>query len=195
MGGAFCVSSYPGDLRKHVCARRCRAFWMGWGRYVDVRLARLDELDAVMGIYDSARRFMREHGNVSQWPVGVPAREEIAGDIAAGDCYVLMQDGELVGVFCFLLGDDPTYAVIEDGSWRSDTPYGTIHRVASAGIAHGVTKACFDFCAGRMSHLRIDTHEDNLPMQRAIERYGFERRGIIHIADGSPRIAYDYLAE
>ena len=168
----------------------------GWGcGCMDVRKARMSELDAVMGIYDGARAFMREHGNASQWPVGVPSREEIAGDIAAGDCYVLVQGGELAGVFCFLLGEDPTYAVIEDGSWRSDAPYGAIHRVASAGIARGVTKACFDFCASRMSHLRIDTHEDNLPMQQAIERYGFERRGIIHIADGSPRIAYDYLAE
>ena len=74
---------------------------------MDVRKARMSELDAVMGIYDGARAFMREHGNASQWPVGVPSREEIAGDIAAGDCYVLVQGGELAGVFCFLLGEDP----------------------------------------------------------------------------------------
>lgn len=162
---------------------------------MDVRVAQMSELDAIMGIYDVARGFMRAHGNASQWPVGTPSREEITGDIAAGNCYVLVEHDELAGVFCFFLGEDPTYTVIEEGSWRSNAPYGTIHRVASAGTAHGVAKACFDFCASRMGHLRIDTHEDNLPMQQAIERYGFERRGIIHITDGSPRIAYDYLAE
>ena len=160
---------------------------------MDVRRARMDELDAVMGIYDEARAFMRAHGNASQWPVGTPSREEIVEDVRAGVCYVLVEGDKLAGVFCFMLGEDPTYAVIEDGAWRSDAPYGAIHRVASAGVARGVAKACFDFCASRMGHLRIDTHEDNLPMQRAIERYGFKRRGIVHIADGSPRIAYDYL--
>lgn len=162
---------------------------------MDIRKAEASELDAIMGIFDVARAFMRAHGNASQWPVGTPSRKEIAADIQAGVCYVLPEGDKLAGVFCFMLGEDPTYTVIEDGAWRSDAPYGTIHRVASAGIAGGVAKACFDFCSRRMSYLRIDTHEDNLPMQRAIERYGFKRCGIIHIADGSPRIAYDYLAE
>ena len=161
---------------------------------MEVRRARIDELDQIMAIFDVARAFMRAHGNATQWPLGTPSREEIAGDIDAGVCYVLIADGELAGTFCFIPGEDPTYAVIEGGAWRSDEPYGTIHRVASAGTTRGIAKACFDFCAGRIGHLRIDTHQDNLPMQHAIERYGFERRGIIHIADGSPRIAYDYLA-
>lgn len=161
---------------------------------MDVRRARMDELEAIMGIYDDARAFMRAHGNASQWPAGTPSTTQVMVDIAAGDCHALVEDGKLAGVFSFILGEDPTYAVIESGSWRSDAPYGAIHRVASAGTTHGVAKACFDFCASRIGHLRIDTHEDNLSMQRAIERYGFKRRGIIHIADGSPRIAYDYLA-
>ena len=30
-------------------------------------------------------------------------------------------------------------------------------------------------------------------MQQALQKQGFHRCGIIHIADGSPRIAYDLL--
>ena len=40
-------------------------------------------------------------------------------------------------------------------------------------------------------NLRIDTHQDNKVMQHVVEKHGFTRRGIIYIADGSPRIAYE----
>ena len=42
----------------------------------------------------------------------------------------------------------------------------------------------------RHSDVRIDTHEDNIPMQRALLRAGFERCGIIHIATGDERVAF-----
>jgi hypothetical protein len=45
----------------------------------------------------------------------------------------------------------------------------------------------------QISHLRIDTHHDNYVMQHAIIQAGFQRRGIIYIGDGTPRIAYDLL--
>ena len=50
-----------------------------------------------------------------------------------------------------------------------------------------------EFALARISHLRIDTHADNRVMQRAVEKVGFTRRGIIYIADGTPRIAYDLI--
>ena len=49
------------------------------------------------------------------------------------------------------------------------------------------------FARERINHIRIDTHEDNKIMQRAIARQGFSRCGIIHLANGSPRIAYALL--
>ena len=45
----------------------------------------------------------------------------------------------------------------------------------------------------QIAHLRIDTNEDNRVMQRTVEKAGFTRRGIIYIADGTPRIAYDLI--
>ena len=74
--------------------------------------------------------------------------------------------------------------------WESDAPYGTIHRIASCGRG-GVFEACLAYCLGITRHLRIDTHHDNKVMQHVVEKHGFTRRGIIYIADGSPRIAYE----
>lgn len=39
----------------------------------------------------------------------------------------------MVGTFCFIVGEDPTYAVIDNGKWLNDAPYGVIHRMASNG--------------------------------------------------------------
>ena len=48
-------------------------------------------------------------------------------------------------------------------------------------------------CSEKINYLRIDTHEDNQPMQDAVLRYGFRKCGIIHIRDGSKRVAFDYI--
>lgn len=158
-----------------------------------IRSATLEDLPAVMDIYEIARDFMRKNGNPTQWPSGYPGEEMIRSDIAGGNLYVLTEGGEIVGVFAFILGEDPTYRVIKDGQWRSDAPYGTIHRLASSGRVKGVARRCFDFCREKCPHLRIDTHRDNKPMQAAILSYGFKPCGIIYTHDGTERLAYDYL--
>ena len=75
----------------------------------------------------------------------------------------------------------------------SDDIYGTIHRVAGDGRIHGVLAMAVQFCEQSINHLRIDTHNDNKIMQHVIEKNGFKRCGIIHVNDGSERIAYENL--
>jgi GNAT superfamily N-acetyltransferase len=104
-------------------------------------------------------------------------------------------DGRVVATFAFLPGPDECYDVIEDGQWRSDTPYAVLHRVASDGTVHGIAAAMFAFAKERADHLRIDTHQDNLPMQGAIAKAGFKRAGIVYVSDGTPRVAFDWLRE
>ena len=53
----------------------------------------------------------------------------------------------------------------------------------------------FAFAKERADHLRIDTHQDNLPMQGAIAKAGFKRAGIVYVSDGTPRVAFDWLRE
>lgn len=144
-----------------------------------------------MAIYDSARRYMRRCGNLEQWVNGYPSRELILGDIDRGVSFVGEEsDGSLAMVFSFIVGEDPTYALIEDGEWPDSRPYGTIHRLASAGRGGGMLAACVGYCCQRVDTLRLDTHADNMTMQRGAERLGFRRCGIIYCSDGTPRIAY-----
>ena len=51
-----------------------------------------------------------------------------------------------------------------------------------------------DWSMEHCQSLRADTHADNKIMQHLLEKNGFTRCGIIHVADGSPRFAYQKLA-
>lgn len=156
-----------------------------------IRPATLADLDEIEKIYAQARRFMRENGNPTQWKDGYPRRELLEADIAREELYVVMDEDRICGVFLFVIGEDPTYGYMEGGTWRSDTLYGTIHRIASR--SSGVFAAAVVFARSRCSHVRVDTHADNKPMQHLAEKYGFSKRGIIYVDDGTPRIAYDLI--
>ena len=154
-----------------------------------IRKTTLKDLDEIMEIYKYAREVMRASGNPDQWRDDYPAVSTISADIAAGNSYVLESDSGICGVFTFIIGEELTYRKIE-GSWKNSERYGTIHRLASSGKQSGIFDMCLKFCESKISNIRVDTHRDNKIMQKLIERNGFERCGIIYVADGSPRIAY-----
>lgn len=159
------------------------------------RGARRSDLDAIMKIYARARQEMAASGNPTQWGTSFPPQDLIEEDINTNRLFVYLHNGEMEAVFAFVLGPDPTYAKIEDGQWLNDAlPYGTIHRLASSGKSKGVASAVIEWCLEHCQSLRADTHADNQIMQHLLEKNGFTRCGIIHVADGSPRFAYQKLA-
>ena len=159
-----------------------------------IRKAQREDLPRIEEIYAYARKFMAETGNPNQWGTTTPQTSLLEDDIQKGLLFVQTHNNVIHGVFYFYIGPDPTYGVIEDGHWRSDTPYGTIHRIAGDGSG-GVLAAAVRFGKEQINHIRIDTHHDNKIMQRAVAKQGFRRSGIIHPENGSPRIAYDLLTE
>ena len=159
-----------------------------------IRHTKSSDLVNVMRIYEYARAQMKINGNHNQWRDTYPPETLIIDDIKNKNSYVIEKDGEICGVFAFIIGDDPTYQKI-DGQWKNNAPYGAIHRVASSGMMRGIFSACVKFCEKKISNLRVDTHHDNKIMQHQIEKSGFEKCGIIYIEDGSPRIAYQKVID
>lgn len=159
-------------------------------RDLTLRKATYADLPALMAIYDHARAYMREQGNMHQWSGGYPRVTVVEEDISLGRLYICLDGGEIAGVFCFFKGTDPTYAEIYDGTWLNDAPYGVIHRIAVVKHGAGVASFCFDYAVSACGNVRIDTHRDNIPMQNALKKNGFTRRGIIYLQNGEERIAY-----
>ena len=155
-----------------------------------IRHATFSDLPRILEIYHHARQYMRQQGNPNQWGDTHPAESILQEDIPKKQLYVCTENQEILCVFAYLPGIDPTYLVIEGGSWLNDDSYGVIHRMAVARHQQGIASFCFDWALQQCPNLRIDTHRDNLPMQNALKKNGFSRCGIIYLANGDPRIAF-----
>ena len=159
---------------------------------MEIRKAKQSELEIIEKIYADARAFMRRSGNMKQWSGGEPKRETLISDIERGQLYTVWDCGEILAVFAYIEGIDETYINIYEGEWKNDLPYSVIHRIAVAENAHGrgVARFCFDFAFEKYKNLKIDTHRDNIPMQKALLKCGFEYCGIIYLKNGDDRLAY-----
>jgi RimJ/RimL family protein N-acetyltransferase len=156
-----------------------------------IRLANEADVNAAEEIYKSARKFMAESGNPNQWSGEYPNGYDVLEGIKKATSYVCEDNGEVVATFHFEANaDDPTYHKIYEGEWKNDLPYGVIHRIAVKYHGRGIVDFCFGECFKIISNLKIDTHEDNIPMKRCLERNGFEYCGIIYLANGESRVAY-----
>lgn len=161
-----------------------------------IRVARPEDVPAVVACYEAGKVYMRANGNLTQWADGWPNEEAARRDMERGVLYVVCDEADVVhATFAFPIGADETYAVIEGGSWLSDSPYGTIHRLASDGVLHGVFDQVLAFCQGKLGHIRADTHADNHTVQHLLISHGFQHRGTIYVEDGTPRLAYEYCED
>lgn len=157
---------------------------------MEIRKSTMTDLDDIMNLYEQGRIFMRENGNASQWGNNYPSLELIEEDIKQGISYVCEEDNIIVGTFMFYKGIDETYLKIYDGEWLNDKPYGVIHRITTSKRSKGVASFCLEWCYKQCNNLKIDTHEDNIPMQNLLKKNGFIRCGIIYLKSGDERIAF-----
>lgn len=155
-----------------------------------IRQAKISDFESVNAVFDFAKRYMRKNGNLKQWNDGYPYPEIIRNDIANGICYVCEDDGEIVGVFTLFDGPDPCYDKIFGKPWLNDNPYGVIHRIAVLRNRGGVASKCISFCEDRYTDLRIDTHEDNVPMRNFLAKREFIQCGTVFLENGEERIAF-----
>lgn len=158
------------------------------------RKATVQDMEAIMAVFDAARKILADSRNTNQWKNGYPSEEIVLTDIEKDGSYVIEDGGQIVGYFAFLPSPEPTYSKIYDGEWLDDTlPYHVIHRIASFPDAHGIFKSIMKFCFAHKNNIRIDTHKDNHIMQHNILKHGFTYCGIIHLASGDERLAYQKL--
>lgn len=159
------------------------------------------DLPEVMRIIADAQSDFRARG-IDQWQNGYPNEAAIRRDIARGESYVVIRGEQIVATAMITFAPDPNYAVIYGGEWLLAAPksYATIHRIAvdlgerGQGIAEWIVGQTERMCRKRgADSLRIDTHRDNRSMQRVAEKNGMTLCGIIHLADGAERLAYEKI--
>ena len=150
---------------------------------MEFRRAELTDLPEVMKIVTDAIHLLGSQGS-PQWQAGYgPDEEKIRTDILNHELYVLVEE-EILGIIALVSGVDPVYSAIKNGSWIGNGPYVSLHRVAVAikasgkGVAKQLLRHSIDECIKiGIIDIRIDTHELNIGMQKAILACGFEFRG------------------
>ncbi|PMD67898.1 GNAT family N-acetyltransferase [Companilactobacillus nuruki] len=167
-----------------------------------LRQTTLDDLPRIIEIIDGAKKALRDRG-VNQWQDGYPSEEVLKRDIQEDINYVLILDGEIVGVATLQQGYDKNYQDMDSGAWDddSDVTYSIIHRIAVDSAHQGEHLGSYLIQhLLTMSHylgysdVRTDTHPDNLIMQHIITNGGFEEKGTVTMdEDHGVRKAYQIL--
>jgi len=159
-----------------------------------IREAKPTDITDIMQVMEAAKKIMRQSGNMHQWGEGYPSEAVIFSDMEKHGGYVVEDAGRIVGYFAFLPSPEPTYSKIYDGVWLDDVqPYHVVHRIASYPDIHGIFSNIMEFCFSHDMNIRIDTHRDNRIMQHNIKKHGFTYCGIIYLASGDERMAYQKL--
>ena len=159
-----------------------------------IRKARPTDMASIMQVMEAAKEIMRSSGNMHQWTDGYPSEAVILSDMEKGGGFVVEENSQIAAYFALLSAPEPTYAKIYDGEWLDNgQSYHVVHRIASHPDAHGIFSSIMDFCSTIDSNIRIDTHRDNRIMQHVIKKYGFTYCGIIYLASGDERLAYQLI--
>lgn len=155
-----------------------------------IRKTKECDIASISEIYALAKQYMRNAGNPSQWSSDYPNESTARADMEKGIGYVCEDSGEIVAAFAFAVEDEKTYEKIYDGQWLNNAPYAYIHRIAVKKHGCGIVDFCFSECFKLHPNLKIDTHRDNIPMQKVLMRNGFRYCGIIYLENGDERLAY-----
>ncbi|ELC8450010.1 GNAT family N-acetyltransferase [Clostridium perfringens] len=164
---------------------------------MEFRQAKISDLDQIVEIIELSKKYLKET-KVDQWQDGYPAKEDLRKDIESGNSYVLTNKDEIVATTVISLEGESTYNLIFNGEWITNEEYIVMHRVAvhdkykGKGIFKELIKEAESLALNkRILSIKIDTHRDNISMQRAVVKNDFKRCGIIYLEDGSERIAFE----
>jgi ribosomal protein S18 acetylase RimI-like enzyme len=166
---------------------------------VEFRRSVESDISPIMNIITQAQENFKAQG-IDQWQNNYPNPAVIKADIDKGYSYVLLKEEKIAATAAVSFDGERTYKVIYEGQWLSEMKYAVIHRIAvdsslkGQGLASIIIKHVEKMCLNRGVHsIKVDTHKDNISMQKLLEKNGFQYCGIILLEDKSERLAYEKL--
>lgn len=164
---------------------------------MEFRKAAETDINNIMNIIKQAQTYFKEQG-INQWQNNYPNVETISNDIANKNSYMLLKDNNIVATAAVSFDGEKTYNSIYEGEWISNNEYAVIHRIAvdntykGLGLSSQIIKHVEELCLNKGVHsIKVDTHEENISMQKLLKKNKFQYCGIIYLEDGSKRIAFE----
>jgi len=166
---------------------------------MQIRKAIPSDADSIMHIFRQAQASLQRQG-VNQWQNGYPNPEIVDRDIASGNSLVCIMNSLVCASFVLSFDYEDTYDSIYEGHWLSTGQYAVLHRLAigdaykGQGVGTAMIAHAEQICLSCGIHsIKVDTHRDNMPMQNLLCRNRFLYCGIIYLADGQERLAFEKL--
>lgn len=163
------------------------------------RHSNINDLQDIMNIIKEAKEYFKSAG-IDQWQGEYPQVEVIKNDIENNTSFVLEINKEISAISSVIFDGEETYNKIFDGEWISDGEYTTIHRIAVDNKSKGLGLSTYIIkqveklsLEKNIRSIRVDTHRDNLIMQRILVKNDFKFCGVIYLKDGNERLAYEKL--
>jgi ribosomal protein S18 acetylase RimI-like enzyme len=164
-----------------------------------LRKTTLADIPAMMEIFYQGQASLKALG-VNQWQNNYPNADVVGKDIENGTAHVLTENGSVIATATIIFNHEPTYDQIYEGEWLSRGEFVVVHRVAvdnsyrMKGIASHILMEVEKMAIqANIPSLKIDTHKDNFPMRKTLEKNGFTYCGRIVLLDGNSRVAYEKL--
>lgn len=153
----------------------------------------------IMNIIKQAQDYFKEQG-INQWQDNYPSFEIVKNDIKNKNGYVLLKDNNIVGTVVVSFDGEKNYKYIYSGKWVSNDVFAVIHRIAidskskGLGLSSIIIKSIEKLCLNKGVHsIKIDTHKENISMQKMLHKNGFLYCGIIYLEDKSERVAFEKI--
>ena len=163
------------------------------------RKTTIEDINNVMNIINEAKEYFRKN-RIDQWQNGYPNSDTIHTDIKNNSSYILESENKILATAMVSFEEDKTYKNIYNGEWLNNGDYAVIHRIAVSenskgnGIASTIIRKEENLCKeNKVQSIKVDTHKDNISMQKLLRKNDFKYCGIIYLEDGSERIAFEKL--
>ena len=183
-------------------------------KLMNFRKSTFNDVDRILEIIEKAKIELKKLG-LDQWQNGYPNREVIENDVKNRISYVLEEISEkddksknqsskkIIGTIVLSPKKEEPYSKIE-GKWITNDDYIVIHRLSvdseikNKGIATKILEFSEEECIkNKILSIKTDTHENNEPMKRFLEKNGFSYCGVIYLDKepdvGEKRIAYEKI--
>ena len=155
------------------------------------------DIYSIMNIIEQAQAYFKDSG-INQWQNNYPNIETVMNDISNQNGYVLLIDNNVTGTVAVSFDGEKNYEYIYNGQWISNDVHAVIHRIAvdsnykGLGLASIIIRNIEEICLNKGIHsIKVDTHRENISMQKLLRKTGFQYCGIIYLEDKSERIAFE----
>lgn len=170
---------------------------------LNFRRGKEEDADKITEILEKAKIELRNLG-INQWQKGYPDKADVQEDIYNGNSYVIEKNDEIIATAALIFGKEVSYEKIIEGEWLTNGDYGVIHRIAvdidlkDRGYSSELLKKLERIVIEKgISAVRVDTHENNKPMQKFLEKNGYVYCGIVYLdkepESGEKRMAFEKI--